>query len=184
MRLSSGVSNVLSEAASWLIAAGLGVVTIIWFDEFKTGMRYALGLSLPGPSALAETAPERPPGGMVEIRASAHGHFTATALVNGRALPVVIDTGASLVALSYEDARLVGVHVRPGDFTQRVGTANGIARVAPVVLESISLGDITLRNVEAAVSEPGRLGTSLLGMTFIGRLGRAEMRSGILTLQE
>ena len=60
----------------------------------------------------------------------------------------------------------------------------GVARVAPVVLDRVSIGDITVRNVPAAVSEPGRLATSLLGMSFLGRLQRVEMRAGTLVLQE
>ena len=78
----------------------------------------------------------------------------------------------------------MGVQVSPDDFTKRVQTANGIAKVAPILLESIKIGEITLYNIEAAVSEPGRLGTTLLGMTFIGRLSRAEMRGGVLILQK
>lgn len=89
-----------------------------------------------------------------------------------------------MVALSFEDAERAGVFVRQSDYTGRVRTANGVARIAPVVLERVSIGNIELRDVEAAVSEPGRLGTTLLGMTFIGRLGRAEMRGSTLILQE
>ena len=59
-----------------------------------------------------------------------------------------------------------------------------LARVAPVVLDRVSIGDITVRNVPAAVSEPGSLGTSLLGMSFLSRLQRVDMRGGTLVLQE
>ncbi len=97
---------------------------------------------------------------------------------------MLVDSGASIVALSYDDARRAGVYVRDRDYTQRVSTANGQARVAPVVLDRVSIGDITVRNVPAAVSEPGSLGTSLLGMSFLGRLQRVEMRAGTLVLQE
>ena len=95
----------------------------------------------------------------------------------------MVDTGATMVALSYEDAERAGVYVRPADFTMRVNTANGIARAAPVTLDEISLGDITVRNVRAAVSEPGRLQGSLLGMSFLGGCrgrnarGRARCRT-------
>ena len=59
-----------------------------------------------------------------------------------------------------------------------------MARVAPVMLDRVSIGDITVRNVPAAVSEPGKLATSLLGMSFLSRLQRVDMRSGVLVLQE
>ena len=82
----------------------------------------------------------------------------------------MVDTGASLVALTYEDASRAGIYVRDRDFTQLVRTANGIARVAPVTLDRVSIGDITVRNVPASVSERGMLGTTLLGMSFLKRL--------------
>jgi aspartyl protease family protein len=89
-----------------------------------------------------------------------------------------------LVAFTSEDAERAGIFVRQADYTQRVNTANGIARIAPVTVDRISIGDITVRNVQAAVSEPGKLQTTLLGMSFLGRLSRAEMRQGRLILEE
>ncbi len=188
MRLSSGVRLALSEAGKWLLVSLVGIVTIVWFDDLKTGISHALAVYLPDrpppqritTAADADTSPQ----GKVELRAGAHGHFNASARINGRAVSVLVDTGASMVALSYEDAEHAGIFVRPGDFTAQVRTANGVAKVAPVMLDSVSIGDITMYDVRAAVSEPGRLGTTLLGMTFIGRLSRAEMRGDVLILQE
>ena len=187
MRLSSGVRLALCEAGKWLALSLVGIATIVWFDGMKALVSQPLGVQITARTVGAsEQHLSSDPGtrGSVEIAAGPNGHYTYTALINGRSVPVLIDTGASLVALSYEDAERAGIFVRPGDFTQHVSTANGIARVAPVVLDSVRIGDITLYDVEAAVSEPGRLGTTLLGMTFIGRLSRAEMRGGILILQE
>ena len=96
----------------------------------------------------------------------------------------MVDTGATMIALTYEDAERAGLSLKNSDFTQAVTTANGVARVAPVTLDRVSIGDITVRNVPAAVAERGRLKTSLLGMTFLSRLSRFDMRSGILVLQE
>ena len=106
------------------------------------------------------------------------------AQVNGRTIEVMVDTGASIVALTWEDAERAGIYVRPSEFTHRVNTANGTARVAPVTIEAISIGGITVRDVRAAVSEPGKLSGTLLGMTFLGRLSRAELRRGTLILEE
>jgi aspartyl protease family protein len=178
----------LSETASWLLATGIGVGTVLFFDEIKTAV--ILGLGLPSPPQLiasnriSSKAGDKPQTGMVEIRAGRHGHFLTTAQLNGQSVEVLVDTGASFVALTYEDAQRLGIYVSAADFTQQVNTANGIAKIAPIVLDTISLGNIVLRNVSAAVSEPGRLGTTLLGMTFIGRLSRTEMRNGLLILQE
>lgn len=187
MRLSSGVRLALREVSKWLAVSAVSMVTIVWFDDLKAGVSQAFDLRMTARQQEPAGRPlhaERQSPGHVVLEAGDHGHFTATALVNGRAVPVLIDTGASLVALSHEDAGRVGVRVQPSDFTKRVRTANGIANVAPVTLDSISIGDITLYDIEAVVSEPGRLGTTLLGMTFIGRLSRAEMRGGVLILQK
>jgi aspartyl protease family protein len=193
MAFSSGSRHALREAASWLFAAAVAISTIVYFDELRAGLASTFGLpkspglgaegtDLGAESAGADAAPSS--AGSVELRAGRNGHFTTTAHLNGRPVEVLVDTGASMVALSYEDAERAGVFVRPSDFTHKVSTANGTAKIALVTLDSVSIGDITIRDVEAMVGEPGRLGTTLLGMTFLGRLSRAEMRSGVLILQE
>ena len=85
---------------------------------------------------------------------------------------------------SPHDAQRLGIYVNPGDFTHIAQTANGTARVAPVKISRISIGDITVRNVSAVVSEQGKSERTLLGMSFLGRLSRVEMRGGTLVLQE
>jgi aspartyl protease family protein len=135
------------------------------------------------------SVPDRPEtqsrgAGTVSLPAGAYGHFEAEAEINGRTIDVMVDTGASLVALTYDDARRLGIYVKPSDFTHIAQTANGTARVAPVTISRISIGDITVRNVPAVVSERGKSERTLLGMSFLGRLSRVEMRGGTLVLQE
>lgn len=122
--------------------------------------------------------------GTVTLPAGDYGHFRAEAEINGRDIDVMVDTGASLVALTYDDARRAGIVVKPSDFTHTAQTANGTARVAPVTIPRISIGDITVRNVAGVVSERGASERTLLGMSFLGRLSRVEMRGGTLVLQE
>lgn len=116
--------------------------------------------------------------------AGKYGHFEADAEINGRDIGVMVDTGASLVALTYDDAERAGIYVHPSDFTHRAQTANGIARVAPVTISRIRIGDITVRDVPAVVSERGASERTLLGMSFLGRLSRVEMRGSTLVLEE
>lgn len=166
--------------------------SLLYFSEIKEAARGVLGL--PDPAAMRQAAVQRGSrraeaasavrGRVVEIKAGAHGHYYASAEINGRPTNVLVDSGASIVALTYDDASRAGVYVRDSDYTQQVSTANGVARVAPVVLDRISIGDITVRDVPAAVTEPGSLGTTLLGMSFLSRLQRVDMRSGTLVLQE
>jgi len=189
MSFSSGAKHALSEAATWLLAAVIVIATVVYFEELRAGLASALGLPTSAAVARLEIAPPvssaaESTSGIVEIHAGRNGHYLTTAHLNGRAVEVLVDTGASMVALSYEDAERAGVYVRASDFAHGVSTANGTAKIALVRLDSVTIGDITIRNVDAMVSEPGRLATSLLGMTFLGRLGRAEMRDGVLILQE
>ncbi|HUS95974.1 MAG TPA: TIGR02281 family clan AA aspartic protease, partial [Hyphomicrobiaceae bacterium] len=112
-----------------------------------------------------------------------HGHFFADASINGSTIRVLVDTGASLVALSHEDARRAGIFVGEGDYKYTTSTANGQARIAIVELARVSIGSIMVYNVRAAVGEPGALKTTLLGMSFLGKLRRTEMRQGQLILE-
>jgi aspartyl protease family protein len=119
----------------------------------------------------------------VELKQNRDGHFYANAELNGRAIAVLVDTGATMVALTYEDAQRAGINLSNSDFTGRAQTANGVARFAPVTIDQITIGAVTVRNVRGSVAEPGRMGVTLLGMSFLGRLKRTEMRDGLLVLE-
>lgn len=190
--LSSGARQAAVTALGWVLATCALIVSIVFFDQIKTLARTAVGVQASETIAAPARAPRRlaanatrPLGHRaVEIKAGTHGHYYTEAEVNGRRVPVLVDTGASLVALTWDDARDAGIYTHESDYTQRVSTANGVARVAPVVIDQISIGDVVVRNVAAAVSEPGKLRTSLLGMSFLGRLDRFDIRNGVLVLQE
>lgn len=196
MELSSGLKHVLLTAASWLFVAICGVGSYVYYTELKTVTATMLGLPTPASMAATERDAQQPEDtstsssasssshGSVELRAGQNGHFSANASVNGRPIDVMVDTGASTVALTAEDAQRAGIFVRPSEFTLRVNTANGVARVAPITIDSISIGGITVRDVKGVVAEHGNLTTTLLGMSFLGRLSRAEMKRGSLVLEE
>lgn len=191
MAMTSGTRQLLREVVSWGVVAVIGVAALSHFESLKTGAEQMFGLPTATDVTAAQSAARSTQapkqinlGSVVEIAAESSGHFNAEADVNGRPIEVMIDTGATMVALSYEDAERAGIYLSDADFTRAVSTANGVARVAPVTLDRVSIGDITVRNVPAAVAEPGRLKTSLLGMSFLSRLSRFDMRSGLLTLHE
>ncbi|HUC46293.1 MAG TPA: TIGR02281 family clan AA aspartic protease [Hyphomicrobiaceae bacterium] len=185
MASSAGLRQAVGTAAGWLTLACAAALSPLYFHEIQGATRAILGFET-SRAPIRAPAPGRSPHSnrIVEIKAGAHGHYVASAEVNGRPIDVLVDSGASIVALTFDDARRAGVIVRGSDYTQRVSTANGFARVAPVVLDRISIGAITVRNVPAAVTEPGSLATSLLGMSFLARLQRVDMRAGTLLLQE
>jgi aspartyl protease family protein len=185
MALSSGVRALLAEAAAWAGAGAAAVVVALNFDQIQQ----LAATQLPRIEAVEPVSVPNAPGvqspsaqGAFEIRSDRAGHFIAPAEINGRDVRVMVDTGATVVALRYEDAEELGLSLRPGDFTQRVMTANGPARVAPVTLDRVELGDIEVRNVRAVVAERGRLDITLLGMTYLSRIGRVEMAGGRLML--
>jgi aspartyl protease family protein len=191
MTMTSGTRQLLRETVSWGVVAIIAVAAFSHFETLKTGAERMLGLPTAADVAAAQRVgnPIVKPratssGSVVEIDAESNGHFNAEAEINGRPIEVMIDTGATMVALSYEDAERAGIRLSDRDFTRSVATANGTARVAPVTLDRVAVGNITVRDVPAAVAEPGRLKTSLLGMTFLSRLSRFDMRSGRLMMQE
>ena len=122
-------------------------------------------------------------GGRIVVSADLRGHFVVHPTLDGKRVRMLVDTGASFVALSHEDARLAGISVSPRDYTRRVATANGIVAAASVRLAEVKVGDIAVRGVEALVLPPGKLGTSFLGMSFLKRLGGFEVAQGRLILK-
>lgn len=112
---------------------------------------------------------------------SADGHFWAEGTVNGKRVRFLVDTGASAVALTLADARRLGV---TGDlnYSVEVSTANGKTRAAPVTLDTVSVAGARVAGVQAFVVEDG-LETSLLGMSYLGRLSRFEATPSALILR-
>ncbi len=187
MALSSGTRTLLGELASWTAAAAILVAGVIHYDTLRAGLGDVLGLADAPPVAAARepsTASASAKSGTEELKAFADGHYYARAEINGRPIDVMVDTGASMVALTYEDAERAGLRLKPSDFTNQVSTANGVAAVAPVILDRVSIGRITVRNVRAAVCERGRLEKTLLGMSFLSRLERVGISQGRLVLVE
>ena len=132
--------------------------------------------------AEASTARSPAQGGVAQVLKAADGHYWAEANIDGRAIHVLVDTGASVVALTREDALRLGLKLRAEDFTRTVQTASGPARAAAVTLKSIAVADAEVEDVEALVVEKG-LAQSLLGMSFLGRLSSFEATPVGLTLR-
>ncbi len=180
--MQSGVKHLLREALTWGLLAAFGVAAFIYFDDVMARLAPEIAAIQGEPKPARETSSgwER----VVRLKANQRGHVRVDAYINNRPIALVADTGATHVVLTYEDAREAGVLPGSQDFTRRSQTANGIAKVAPVVLDSVRVGDIELRDVRAVVSEPGKLHVSLLGMSFLGALTRFEMQGRELVLTQ
>ncbi|NDW04664.1 retropepsin-like aspartic protease family protein [Jiella pacifica] len=137
-----------------------------------------------GPDVVEAAAP--PPVLPRETRISADwsGHFRTDALMNGRSIPVLVDTGASLVALDETTARQLGITPAASDFRHSVQTANGVGRAARARIDVISVGSVSVRNVDALVIRDAELPQALLGMSFLTRLKGYSVEDGRLTLKD
>jgi len=112
------------------------------------------------------------------------GTYTARVAVNGaRAVPMIVDTGASTVVLNDQDARRAGIKVDELSFTVPIQTANGQALAAVVMLDTIAVGPIAETRVRAMVTRPGALSISLLGHTFLDRLASYEVSGRRMVLR-
>jgi aspartyl protease family protein len=120
--------------------------------------------------------------GAAQIVKAADGHFWAEAKVDGRAVRFLIDTGATAVALSQTDAKRLGIDTQALDYSYKVMTASGETRAASVKLASVSVAGAQVRDVEALVVEKG-LETSLLGMSYLGRLSSFQATPRALVLR-
>lgn len=136
----------------------------LWQDMRRDSMMMAMGA-----------------GGTVELQRMADGHYYATLLINGTEVEFVIDTGASGMVLSMEDARRLGLDPDSLAFLGEAYTANGVVRTAMVNLPIVEFGPFRDENFRAYVNE-GELDGSLLGMDYLGKF-RIEVAGDRMTLQ-
>ncbi|MGE0501233.1 MAG: TIGR02281 family clan AA aspartic protease [Rhizobiaceae bacterium] len=121
-------------------------------------------------------------GRKVRLAADARGHFMAGFKLNGRQVEALVDTGATLVAINVSTARRIGLALTAADYKYTVETANGQARAAAVTLNSLQIGRIFVENVDAVVLDDAALKTTLVGMSFLGRLDKFQIENGSLLL--
>lgn len=161
------LGQMAQQAAVWgLIFVGLIAGVGLWSDIRST--------VLPRQAVFADQ-------GTIEVPRAPDGHFYLTLQINGTPVPFVVDTGASQLVLSRQDARRVGVDPAQLGFTGEARTANGIVQTAPVKLDRVALGPFEDRNMRAWVNA-GEMDTSLLGMSFLQHFEKLEMTRDRLIL--
>lgn len=139
--------------------------------------------------AASAVAPARTPAsggglGVVELPPGPGGHYFADVEIEGARLHMLVDTGATVIALSGDDADKLGLRPAPSDFNVPVSTANGVNHAARSRLREVRIGSITLSGVEALIM-PRAAGTqSLLGMSFLKRLSSFGYDSQRLVLRQ
>lgn len=122
-------------------------------------------------------------GDDVYISLSRDGHYWVMLDVNGTPTRFVVDTGASHIALSYEDAQAAGLDPDGLNYDRIFNTANGVSRKAMVTIDRLSLDSIQINNIKASVSLRGQLGVSLLGMNFLNRLSGFNVENNEMILK-
>ena len=172
-----GGRRTLVHTAIWLGAIA-GLLTAFTFRDQATVIVREIRAELMPSVALSRAA------GEAELRRSRDGHYSATAEVNGVKLRLMIDTGASMVLIPYEQAARIGINPDTLDFSLPVTTANGRSSVAPIRLSSIKIGPIAVFDVAAAVARPGQLKTGLLGMSFLDLLAETTFKGDRLILRQ
>jgi len=155
-------------AAQWLSALG----------DSPAPHPTAVAVATTAPTELAGTPGEE---GSASIAKSGDGHFWADAEVDGHPVHFLIDTGATAVALTAADARNLGIDPDGLSYSYTVMTANGPGRAAHVKLGVVSVGNAQVSDVDAFVIDKG-LQTSLLGMTYLGRLSKFEASQDAMVL--
>ena len=123
-------------------------------------------------------------GRKVRIKSGYGGHFVTDVRMNNRSVKAMVDTGATTVAINESTARKIGIRLQPADFKYKVNTANGVTRMAVATIREISIGNIRVKNVRAGVLKDSALSSTLLGMSFLNKLRRFEVRDGTLLLEQ
>jgi aspartyl protease family protein len=120
---------------------------------------------------------------LVHVARAQNGDFALRAKINGIATPMVIDTGATSVVLTYETAKAAGLPLELATYDVDVETAGGRVRAARLTLDRLAVGKLVELSVPALVVPRGQLKTNLLGMSFLNRLESWEVRPDTLVLR-
>jgi aspartyl protease family protein len=131
-----------------------------------------------GPRRISSTDPVVAPSPR-ELRRAPDGHFYADAQVNGTTIRFLIDTGASIVVLTRQDAQRAGIQL-PSARALAMGVGGPI-EVIPVTLDRVAVGGIEARGVEAAIADETPV--SLLGQSYLQHLGSVEIRGDTMVLR-
>lgn len=169
----------LRNAAIWLFM----------FVALLTGYQYREPLQDIASTVTAGLVPARPQlkqgangQDIVTIGKSSNGHFEVNAQVNTASTLFLVDTGATSIVLTKDDAVAIGIDVAALSYIVPVSTANGQAMAAPARIDEIIIGTITRRNMRALVAQEGALDQSLLGMDYLNTLSSFTIQKDELQL--
>jgi aspartyl protease family protein len=167
---------------SVIVFAVLALAASVVVPQYATRLR-----TKPAPVALATRPDSAVPSGnsrSMVVSRDGRGHFVVDGHIDGRQLSFMVDTGASVIALTASDAARLGIHPAQREFVAPVKTANGTVRAALTQLDTVEVGDLVVRDVAALVLPDEALSDNLLGLSFLSRLRRFEYSDGKLLLEQ
>ena len=121
-------------------------------------------------------------GGEVRLLLGADNHYHARAMVNGKPIDMLIDTGASFTAMGTKRARELGVEIEPNTFGHEIRTANGSIKAYPAKIAVLQVGDIEMRDVTIFVADEFD-DVAVLGMNFLSALQGYRVERNVMILQ-
>ncbi|HZR87182.1 MAG TPA: TIGR02281 family clan AA aspartic protease [Bradyrhizobium sp.] len=169
----------MSRTLVVLIMLALTAVTVVAYKDPERVARASDALS----DVMRARAFATPSPRAVQIARSQNGEFALRARINGVIAPMVVDTGATSVVLTYETAKAAGLPLELLDYDVDVETAGGHTKAARLTLDRLAIGKLVERSVPALVVPHGQMKTNLLGMSFLDRLESWEVRSDHLMLR-
>lgn len=165
MQSREGLNKTLQYAAVWaMIFIGGAAAVGLWQDISRDSRQISVSSA-----------------DQIIVPRARDGHYYLTAKVNDAAIRFVVDTGATDMVLTQNDAARAGIDPATLTYLGRANTANGEVRTALVRLNDVQLGSVTDTDVSAVVNE-GEMEQSLLGMGYLQRWGRIEITGGELIL--
>lgn len=163
----------------FIVMAAVGIGFARHADHSKPAATNAMAMAARPEPAPATQSNYR----TVTLRSDNRGHFQTDVRIDGRTIDILVDTGASSIALRESSAAKLGIHPSARDYNIKMMTANGVGKAARVTLDRVELGGITVRDVEALVVPDESLSTNLLGMTFLSRVKWSHDRGKLVVEQ-
>lgn len=172
------LGEIVSAFVIWLAIGAVLVVGYTYRGDLQQMSQRVMGALQPG-AAIVD-----PQTGNVHVSRAFGGSFRIDTQVNGVDVPMIFDTGASAIVLSFADAQTAGIDTSSLMFSVPVQTANGTGRAAPIRIKELQVGNIVRQNLRAFIVERNALETSLLGMTFLETLSRYTVSQDSLEMHD
>jgi len=153
----------------------MGVLLLVVLQLSRLDPRFSMAVPEMGlPQQVVE-------GGETRVPMAPDGHYWIRAQVNGQDVNFLVDTGATLTAVSPETAELAGLEPRAGGLPIRMQTANGAVAAEMTAIDELQFGNVAARGLDAIIA-PGLGSTNVIGMNLLSRLASVRIEDGVLIL--